>query len=752
MQKATIIYPSWATNKKSPCTTPKLPPLKLPGTPGEAEYNVRIKFAGQGKTRRSPIDDYIFKVTVVPGQAVQWKMELRDKKIRCGVEKDMHNAVEVYAADRCGNRARQDSEEDSTIKPILAVKGAVLTASVPESKKARELSLRPIRDRRLSGGSDVNGYTLAPKYQMGLKARLDGTVGQCKLTVSDADGRLQACNDAVDLIPGEPARIVLESNIIDDAETGEEHVETTQYSAHVPAKFKLEDLVAKLVDTSGNVVSIGAPLTLRATADSAVKTRAVKTRAKNGLAKFPSIDLSAGKSAKSFTLQIEGSSPPSLLSALLVCRVVLSNAVVGMKHTLSVESAVCGQPLKAALEIELLTEDGNKFVPSDESLECEIKRKQESQARPSQQHKTAVPVFDFFDGGASVKDGVWVLDDVGGDAKPFVPEQTGVYQIVCMYQESRAGMQGSKPLKLPDTPQFPILAAPAVKLVCSNNRSTVNANNGKAPAGRKLLKFQIKPVDKYGNIATFPDDCNVRAMLTGTDGTDHTKWPALEDSEDSGVYKGCVLHPATNKDTGKHQRVGMASFDLRLKEGVGEAEGVYDLKFTVISNAKDKNAAADDVESLTIHVNFTPDGIRSKEIEEKQARLEDLLAEETALKNNFDQAAETYRELKADMKAKVKTVKDLLGELAKAGNVWAQEDLNACNNTRDQEGAAASVKYVLSSDICEQITTHAGGSSAALDQETPRAATVRPRTRMDAIRKLGQPLVELGFVDDADLA
>eukprot|EP01043_Picozoa_sp_COSAG02_P018750 COSAG02_NODE_884_length_16193_cov_20.464086_4_plen_777_part_00 len=693
---------------------------------------------------------------MVPGQATQWKIEFREKRnrveIRCGVEKDLYDALEVYAADEYGNRARIDSEEKSTIEPTLAINGATLTASVPESRKAGELGLRPIRERRISGLGDMNGYTLVPKYEMGPKARLDGKVAQCEVTVCDAGGRLSACNDTIHLVPGEPARIVLESNIIDDAETGVEQLDAMKYLAHVPAKFKLEDLVAKVVDTGGNIVAIDTPLTLKSTTDSDVKiSRIGKIRAKKGLFKFPSLDLSAGTSAKSYTLQIDSNLqllPNS--SAQLVCKVRLSNAVVDMKQKLSVESAICGQPLKAGLEIEILTEDGHKFVPSADSLECELKRKQEHKARPSQQHITAVPVFELFDGGASVKDSLWILDDVGGDATPFVPEQAGVYQIVCTYTESRAGMQASKPLKLAE--QFPILPAAAAKLVCSNKRSSVNANNGRDPRGRGLMKLKINPVDKYGNISTFPDDCSVRAMLIGMDGTDQTKWPALEDSQDSGVHKGCVLHPATNKDTGKHQRVGVVTFDLRLKEGVGEIEGVYELKFTVVPNAKDKKTAANDVESLTALVNFTPDGIRSKEIEEKQGQLDDLIAERTELENSFEQADETFSELKKDMKVKAENVRDLLSKLAQAGNVWAREDLNACKNTPDQEGVAASVKKVLSSDICVQITMHADKSLAELDQEKPRAAKVRPRKRMEALQTLGRPLVELGFVDDADLA
>jgi hypothetical protein len=510
--------------------------------------------------------------------------------------------------------------------------------------------------------------------------------------------------------------------------------------------------VAKIVDTGGNIVAIDTPLTLKSTADSVVTiSRIGKIRAKKGCYKFPSIDLSAETSAKSYTLQVDGNLqflPNS--SAQIVCKVVLSNAVVDINFALSVESAICGQPLKAGLEIEILTEDGHKFVPSADSLECELKRKQERQARPSQQHKTAVPVFELFDGGASVKDSLWMLDDVGGDATPFVPEQAGLHQIVCTYTELRAGMQARKPLKF--TEQFPILPGAAVKLVCSNNRSTVNANNGRDPRGRGLMKIKINPVDKYGNLSTFPDDCSVRAMLIGIDATDQTKWPALEDSEDSGVHKGYVVQPATNKDIGKHQRVGIVTFDLRLKEGVGETEGVYDLKFTVVPNVKDKKTAADDVESLIAHVNFTPDGIRSKEIEDKQAQLEDLLAERTDLENKFEEADETFSDLKKDMKAKAENVRDLLSKLAQAGNVWAQEDLNACKNTPDQEGAAASVKKVLSSDICEQITMHAESTLEELDQEKPRAAKIRPRKRMEAIQTLGRPLVELGFVDDADLA
>ena len=65
---------------------------------------------------------------------------------------------------------------------------------------------------------------------------------------------------------------------------------------------------------------------------------------------------------------------------------------------------------------------------------------------------------------------------------------------------------------------------------------------------------------------------------------------------------------------------------------------------------------------------------------------------------------------------------------------------------------SSSVKNVLSSEICEKIAEHATEHAADLEQDRPRRAKVRPRKRMDAIKTLGRPLVELGFVDDADLA
>lgn len=750
LPSATIVYPSWYTSKKKPCTSSKLPTLKLPNKPGEEEYSVRIKLAAQGKTKTSPIDDYRFKVTVVPGCPSHWKLELKETEIRCGAEKDLNSALSVYATDQYGNRARADTEADSTIEPILGVKGATLIASVPKRKTTEELSLRP-QSRRLSGANDENGYTLVPIYNVGPKARLDGVVCQCELTVSDVAGRFHACDGKVNLVPGEPAQIALESNILDDAghEDQQTEAESAQYFAHVPANYKLEDLVAKLVDTGGNFVSdVDEKFTLRATADSDVKLpKACVTRAKKGVARFSTIALSAGKSAESYTLQVDcrPSGVSQSLSTQLVCKVALSNAVIEMKPTLTVRTAICGKPLDARLKIDLLTEDGKLFVPSAGSFDCIIKRKQESQARLSQQQKTATPVFELFDGGASVKDGAWMLDDVGGDARPFVPEQTGVYQITCTYRESRAGMRADMPLKALKL-DVPIQAGPAVKLVCSNNRVSVNANNGHAPNGRKLMKFKIKCEDKYGNSAEFPDGCSIRAMLASEDGADQALWPALEDSEDSGVHNGAVVRLAANMDTGKYQRVGLVSFDLSLKEGIGEKEGVYSLKFELVSNIPDQTSA-DDVEPVDVRVNFTPDGIRSKEIEDKQAQLDDLIAERTALKERFDRAETTYRDLRTDMKEKVKRAKDLLKQLAEAGAEWAQKDLEACSNT-----SSSSVKNVLSSEICEKIAEHATEHAADLEQDRPRRAKVRPRKRMDAIKTLGRPLVELGFVDDADLA
>ena len=750
LPSATIVYPSWYTSKKKPCTSSKLPTLKLPNKPGEEEYSVRIKLAAQGKTTSSPIDDYRFKVTVVPGCPSHWKLELKETQIRCGAEKDLNAALSVYATDQYGNRARADDEADSTIEPILEVKGATLIASVPKRKLADELSLRP-QSRRLSGANDENGYVLVPIYNVGSKARLDGVVCQCELTVSDAAGRFHPCHGKVNLVPGEPAQIALESNILNDAEHEDERTETesAQYFANVPANYKLEDLVAKLVDTGGNFVSdVDAAFTLNATADSNVTLpKAVKTRAKKGLARFSTIALCAGKSAKSYTLQVDcrPSGCSHTLSTQLVCKVVLSNAVIEMKHNLTVRTAICGKPLDAQLKIDLLTEDGNLFVPSAESFDCILKRKQESQARLSQQQKIATPVFELFVGGASVKDGAWMLDDVGGDATPFVPTQTGVYQITCLYRESRAGMQADTPLKALKL-DVPIQAAHAVKLVCSNNRVSVNANNGHAPNGRKLMKFKIKCEDEYGNSAEFPDDCSIRAMLVSEDGADQALWPALEDSEDSGVHSGAVVRLATNMDTGKYQRVGLVTFDLSLKEGIGEKEGVYSLKFELVSNVPGKKSA-DVVGPVTVRVNFTPDGIRSKEIEDKQAQLDDLIAAKTALTEKFDRADAAYRDLRTHMKENVKRAKDLLKNLAAAGAVWAREDLEACNNA-----PSSSVKNVLSSEICEKIVEHVTAHTAGLEQDRPRRAKVRPRKQMDAIKMLGRPLVELGFVDDADLA
>lgn len=686
-------------------------------------------------------------MTAVPGGPSLWKIVLADTKIRCGVEKELHSALQVFAADRYGNRARADTEEDSTVEPILAVTGATLNASGPKSGQIRQLSLRP-KSRRLSGTE----HYLVPVYQIGEKARVDGTACQCEVAVSDADGRFQSCRDNFDLVAGKPSRIILDSNIIDDAVKEDEHVENTRYAAHVPARYKLEDLQARVVDTGGNVVEgVDVPLTLAVTEESDVTMSRSKGKARirGGVAKFPSATLSAGRSATSYTLQVDG---PGLFSAQLVCQVVLSNAVTNMEHELSIETAVCGKPLDVRLKLHLTTEDGTSFVPNAESFDCMIKRKTENQARPSQQHKTAIPVMLPFDGGAAVKDGQWILDEVDGDARSFVPEQTGTYLITCTYNESRVSAQTDKKLK-PLKLDVHVRAAPAVRLVCSIKvGSRVNANNGQAPIGRKLLKYKIKCEDTYGNSAAFPEDCSVRAMLTGAAGTDQTKWPALQDAQDSGVHKGCVVMLATNTDTTNYQRVGLASFDLYLQEGVGDQEGLYELKFDLVSHVSDSEQVAVDVEPLTTQVNFTPDGIRSKEIEDKQAQLDDLTAERNRLTENFDRADAAFRDLKTDMKDKVKQLKALLTTLTAAGIEWAQEDLDACNKTPEQEGVAAKVKHVLSSAICQHIATNAEKHSRLLDQEKPRPAKVQQRKGMDAIRTLGKLIVELGFVDDEDLA
>ena len=748
----TQIHSPWSryTSKRKPCTSCKLPTLTLPHKPGETEYSVRIKLPEQGKTKGTTntwIDIYSFHVLVVPGCPEQWKMELKETEIRCGVEKDLHCALKVYAVDRYGNRARAELEAGQAIEPILTVTGATVTASVPKSSKIRETSLRSV-SRRTSTSNDP----LVPEYRMGAKARLEGKVCKCELAVSDADGKYHSCDDTIALVPGEPDRIALESNIIDDAEKADEQVENTRYMAHVPKKFQLRDLQANLVDSGGNVVQVDAPLTLRATRDSNVSLSrpSVKTRAKDGVARFPTIALSGGKSTKSYTLQVDCQPPAlELLSAQLVCNVVLSNAVIEVKPELSVRTAICDKQLDVGLKVELSTEDGNSFVPNADSFNCIIKRKNESRARPSQQHKSATPTFEPFDGGVSVKDGVW-MENIGGDARPFVPEQAGVYQITCTYQEARVGIQAPVPLPPPLKLDVHIQAAPPVRLVCLNARGSVNANNGNDVNGRKLLKYNIKCEDKYGNAGLFPEGCIVRAMLVGPADTDPTQWPALEDCEESGVHKGGVVRPAKNMDVGKHERVGMAKFDLYLQKTTGDKEGVYDLRFELFSGSDAKRRH--DVESLTIHVNFTPDSIRSKEIEEKQALLDDLDAETSQLTERFDRANEAFRDLKTDMKDKVKRVKGLLSKLAQAGIEWARKDLDACENTPDQVGAAARIKHVLSSSLCEQIATHATDHEQDIERERPRRATVRQRKRMDAIRMLGTPLVELGFADDPDLA
>eukprot|EP01046_Picozoa_sp_COSAG06_P025377 COSAG06_NODE_2129_length_7531_cov_3.031485_3_plen_921_part_00 len=710
---------------------------------------MRIKLPGAGKARTSAIDDYRFKVTVVPGFASRWKIELTDTVVRCGVVQELKRVLRVYATDQHGNRAQIESDEQPTVEPMLTVEGAQLVAHAPKSSQSRETNLRPL-SRRLSGADDENGYTLVPIYQLGAKARLDGQASECTLKVHDGETRLEECQTKIKLVAGEPFRICLESNVIDDRDDGDPAAHGTPYTAQVPAKYKLDDLLAKIVDRGGNIVKSANFAASLAVADQSAVTMSrstVKARAKEGLVRFPATTLTSEGSAKSYTLQVDSrvdgidvDGAISVLTSRLICTVVLGNGVIDLKHEHAIKTAVCGEPLDVSLKVELVTEDGQPFLPSPESFECEVKRKTESQARPSQKNKTATANLDIVEGGMSVKDGVWMLDDVGSDAQRFVPEQSGMYSITCSYIESRVGMDpntGMKPVKL----DFWVEPAAAVTLMTNSKQNSINANNGTESNGRRLFKGHIKCQDKFNNLAVFPADCSIRAQLVGAADTDRAKWPVLEGAADDGVHKGSVVHPATNKDSGKYQRQGMANIgELRIKEGIGELDGAYELKLDLVSDASGEHCPS--VQPLVTKVNFTPDGIRSAEIEAKQGQLEDLYAEKRQIEETRDRAIDTQEKLKENMKSTVKRVKELLGQLQTSGVAWAQQDLDACGQ----------VKSVLTPEICVQIAENAFKHKNELSSERPRPAKVQQRRQSEALRQLGFPLVEAGFVDDEALA
>ena len=109
---------------------------------------MRIKLPGAGKARTSAIDDYRFKVTVVPGFPSRWKIDLTDTVVRCGVVQELKRVLKVYATDQHGNRAQIESDEQPTVEPTLTVEGAQLVAHAPKSSQSRRIVL--FRNMRIS--------------------------------------------------------------------------------------------------------------------------------------------------------------------------------------------------------------------------------------------------------------------------------------------------------------------------------------------------------------------------------------------------------------------------------------------------------------------------------------------------------------------------------------------------------------------------------------------------------------------------
>lgn len=733
--KGTMILPSWFTSKAKPCTSVKLPKLLLPTQPGEQEYNVRVKLPGKGRSA-NVLEDYRFKVTVIPGFPHEWHMELAnngddDGSVRCGVEKELQRIVKVFAVDEHGNRAQMEAESDA-IQPVLTVltDGVSMTASVPKSAEVKEKKLRPISRRLSAAAEDENGYKLVPMFHLGQKAKLEGQVCTCSLGVADADSRLQSCKATVELVAGEPVQIVLKSNIIGDGEEDIYGRHTRKiYTAQVPAMHQLEDLQARVVDSGNNVVDTDTPLALSTSGDVKLSDRK-KVRAKKGFAKFPSSTLTAGKSVKEYTLEVSGMNLPA---AQIVCTVLLGNGVTGMAVESFTENvAVCGKPLDVRLKVMLTTEDGQLFKPSEDSFECEIKRKVETTSRPSQNGKTATPDVVVIEGGMMVKDGRWVLDDVGSEPTSFVPEQSGAYMIKCSYNETRVGMANNAKIKPISQPMI-VKAGPAAKLEFKGRVGTINATNGPQENGRKLQKVKVNAVDAFGNVSTFPEGCSVRVSLVGLDGTDQTKWPALEGH-----------HPIIKAPPSRD--VGQVQFDLALKEGIGELEGEYELRFEVVSDSDQPGAEFPTVERLVTKVNFSPDGKRSAELQEKTGRLQDLEAEQQDLLDKKDRAENDAHEMKSSMKEKRGTIKNILKSLRDKGVGWAKQDLEESDKLHGYDAK------VLTSTLCEAILSHVHEYIEEVTKQQSRPAKLESRQSDAAIRQLGFPVVEAGFADDEETA
>ena len=106
-------------------------------------------------------------------------------------------------------------------------------------------------------------------------------------------------------------------------------------------------------------------------------------------------------------------------------------------------------------------------------------------------------------------------------------------------------MQDGKQLKF-ETPQFPIIAAPAVKLVCSNDRTSVNANR----EGTHWTKA-VEVSDQTGG--QIRQHCYLSRRLQCSS-NDRYGWyrpdevACIRRGSNGGIHKGCVVHPATNKD------------------------------------------------------------------------------------------------------------------------------------------------------------------------------------------------------------
>ena len=765
----TEIVSSWAMpsgrGKKAWRSSGDLPPLTLPTKPKWnddhtyiEDYEVRVKGL---KDAKQQLLETTFTINVEPEAATQWKIAADGPggsvpPIKCGAKGELAKVLEVFAADKYGNRARYaEGVDDETPlpDPILEVAG----------EDGKPVTLVPsiasrLKQRRSKGGSIV--VDRSPIHEVGKAVQLSGKACTCVLSVRDEQegpGHLesgQSSKAKVKVIAGDAEKILLASDIIqkDDEPEEAEHSDPPDfpfpsipeaeeggkqvtYRAEVPRLHRLRDLRAFIVDCGHNIVADDPmPLTLRDHLGGVNITPAAahKMRTKEGIALFKESKLAANDGTSDYTLRVEGAQKLKKF-AEIKCKVVLGNGVTKMSHGCTVTTAVAGQPLNIAFKLTLATEDGAAFVPDVDAFDITLKKLQKPK------HKDVDAVITAVEGGARVES--WTAE-----GEPFVPKESGQYQIKYAFRDSRPGMDGQMHKGKFD---FTVDPGPADRLVPKKKIADVNATNAPDPRFRLLFKSQqILAEDVYGNKAAIPEGAVLRAKLAAAVGgggelVDASKWPRLMvggSPVDAAAGTECKIERTSNVDYAR-------SGDLSLQERVGEAEGRYEIRFE-LSHPTLRNVAP-----LVVSVNFTPDGKHAEEIAEATRKRAELEAKVEELMAEKAEAGDAFKAHIDELQRLSKKMKELLRAMRSSEQVpWAVEMLKKYgyrdDGSKPDEPEERKMFTVKSAETIAELALKVLNEN----KRKARPAKMRTINNEAATRQLGFPVVEAGFVADEKMA